>query len=73
MKIHQWVVRAKCRCGYLWTTPGSTSVTCKCGMCRISSGAPSADAGPVTDEAEWVAAVAADLGTPVADLILEQV
>ena len=33
--LHIWVTRAKCDCGYIWTTQGSPSVVCSCGGLQI--------------------------------------
>ncbi len=69
MISHHWVVRAKCECGYLWTTPGSYSVVCACGHVQIIDNVISGEALPV-DETEFKQAVARGLNVDVAELIL---
>jgi hypothetical protein len=69
---HQWITRGKCACGYLWTTPGAGDIICACGVSRIE-GHVLASGEPVIDEAEFAAAVAADLGRSLEDITIEQV
>lgn len=73
MIYHEWVVRGRCECGYLWTTPGSPSVVCACGHCAIVDNVPSQDVLPVTDEVEFKTAVAQDLSEPPENVTLIQV
>lgn len=68
--LHEWVIRAKCECGYLWTNPGSDSVTCKCGLSSIESGLFAGNAQDVTDENEFTQAVADDISCLITDLML---
>ena len=70
MVTHTWVVRARCSCGYLWTTPGSDSVRCVCGESAIVNNALVEGAVAVADEVDFVGAVAADLGVAVGELEL---
>jgi hypothetical protein len=69
MIAHEWVVRAKCTCGYIWTNPGSSSVVCKCGQTKIENGILTGG-DVVTDEVEFKQAVADDIATAVVNLIL---
>ncbi len=66
---HQWVTRAKCTCGYIWTTPGAPNVVCSCGNSEIANDVIlSGDA--VTDEEEFKQSVANDLAIDISELIL---
>jgi hypothetical protein len=76
MTIHRWVTRAKCpnpECcrAYIWSNPGSGSVVCGCGSSRIYKDVVLAG-DPVTDEEEWVQAVANDLTVPLEDLVVRE-
>lgn len=68
--LHEWVVRAKCQCGYIWTTPGSSSVACRCGLSGIEDGNLIGDAAEVVDEQEFTQAVADDISCLLSELIL---
>lgn len=69
MIVHVWVTRALCGCCYLWTTPGAASVVCACGSASIVDDVIVAG-NAVTDEAAFTAAVAADFGVTVDELVL---
>lgn len=60
MQIVQYVARAMCACGVLWTTPGSPSVLCACGASWILGDVPGGNAASCTDE-QFKAAVAGEL------------
>ena len=70
-EYHTWTARLKCTCGYTWTTPGSVDVMCKCGQSGISNNTPFGTQLTI-DENEFAAAVAADIGVDVVDLVLIQ-
>ena len=66
MSHHEvYVTRAKCNhCGsYLWTNPGSANVVCSCSRSEIVNNVR-LNCSDVTDEAEFLAAVAGDKGEP---------
>jgi len=70
--VHVWVTRALCpSTGYFWTNPGSPSIICSCGGHRIVDDVV-LSGEPVTDEAEFRAAVCADISVADADLDLRQ-
>ena len=69
MIAHKWVNRAKCSCGYVWTTEGSPNVVCACGKTQILDDILSGGED-VTDEVEFKNVVATDLGCTVDELIL---
>ncbi len=69
LTAHQWVNRAKCECGYIWTTPGAPNVVCSCGCAEIENDVV-LRGEEVTNEEEFKQAVANDLSIDVANLIL---
>lgn len=66
-----WRVRAKCDCGYIWTTGLNQSVICKCGISRIENGAVIIG-NEVIDENDFKSAVAADFNKDISDIVIEQ-
>lgn len=70
MILHEWTVRAKCECGYLWTNPGSTSVVCCCGQSSIIDGVLAGNAQVVTDDTKFKQAVADDISCTLDELML---
>lgn len=70
MITHTWYERAKCTCGYIWTTEHNQSVVCRCGSCSIQIGQVISIGLPV-DETEFKQAVAADYGHDVNNIIVE--
>ena len=69
MIAHKWVTRAKCGCGYLWTTEGSPSVVCACRQTQIIANILSGGEA-VTNEVDLKSVVATDLGCTVDELIV---
>lgn len=61
IRTYVWTTRAKCSCGYFWTTPGSSSVVCACALSAIIDNVVM-DGDQVADDVAFKAAVAADLG-----------
>ena len=66
-----WNVRAKCDCGYFWTTGVSQSVVCKCGDSKIENDVV-VSGDPVTDEAAFKLAVANDYNKDVSEITIIQ-
>jgi len=72
LRVHRWVTRAKAACGYFWTNPGCPHVVCACGAHSIINDVIiKGDA--VTDEDEFLSAVADSLGVTVESVVVEQV
>lgn len=72
MEIHTWYIRAKCTCGYIWTTNVHQSVTCACGASWIGTGdGPGGNFSEVTDEDEFKQAVSQSTSIPINELIIE--
>ena len=76
---YQYVDRAKCECGYIWTTidsrtgMASDSVVCACGSSQFIEGELSGLAVAIAvDDAEFKQAVSDDTGIDVDSLIIEQ-
>ena len=71
MQVHIWVTRAHCSCGYFWTTPGSPSVVCACGQCRIEENiiVAGSEVGE-NDESAFQEAVSVDLARPLDQLVI---
>ena len=76
---YQYVDRASCECGYVWTTIDSRtgvvsgSVVCACGSSQFIEGELSGLAvGIAVDDAEFKQAVSDDTGIDVGSLIIEQ-
>lgn len=67
--IHQWCLRAKCSCGYLWTNNVSEDIVCKCGNSSIENNIL-INCTAVDNEDEFREAVASDLGISVNELTL---
>lgn len=65
--VHTWIKRGSCSCGMVWTTPGSPSVRCACGVGGFVDGTPE-NLSSVTDEAGFHAAVAAAVGLACEDV-----
>lgn len=72
MKYHTWVVRTKCVCGYIWTTPGSPSVVCICVATEILDNIVIRGGADVMNEDEFKQAVADDINVIFDELALVQ-
>lgn len=70
MQIHTWYTRARCECGFIWTTEPLGSVVCQCGALQID-GADVSGAPLFFTEEEFNQAVAADFGLTVDEIIVE--
>lgn len=67
---YTWRVRAKCDCGYLWTTGVNQSVICKCGISKIENDTI-VIGSIVTDEEDFKLAVANDYNKNPSEIIVE--
>lgn len=74
MITYKYIDRAKCECGYLWTTVGtnppqtiSNSVICICKAIEFKDGVLIGESLPI-DEQEFKEAVAQDINIPISDL-----
>lgn len=70
---HQWVARAKCDCGFIWTNPGAPSVVCACRASILKDDVLISGPDLAHTDTEFKQAVADDLGVGIADLLLEKV
>ena len=71
MVTHIWYIRAKCNCGYFWTTGTNQSIVCKCGTSKIENGVViTGDA--VTNEEAFKLSIAEDYNEDVNEIIIEQ-
>lgn len=71
MKVaHEWSIRAKCECGYIWTNPISHSVVCKCGNTEIKNNEIIRGGTEPINEDEFKQEVSNDTGVSLDDLIL---
>ena len=65
-----YVIRARCDCGFIWTTPGSPSVICQCGTSSIIEGVPTVPSLPFTED-EFRSAAASEIGADPSQVTIE--
>lgn len=69
--VYTWNVRAKCDCGYFWTTGVAQSIVCKCGNSKIENDTVIIG-DPVTDEDDFKLAVANDYNKDISEITIIQ-
>jgi len=68
MVTFTYITRARCDCGFLWTTPGSANIICACGESSIISDAPAGGPGLPFSEDDFKQACADEVGVSVDDV-----
>lgn len=70
MIYYQYIEKAKCNCGYIWTTNPSDSVICACDELELSGTIVVRGVSLVVDEDEFKTAVAQELNENEADITI---
>lgn len=76
MLNYSYVTRAKCQCGFIWTTPGKNppatidqNIICSCGNIQIENNVIVGTSEPFTEE-EFKQAVADEYSENIDDIII---
>ena len=68
MLIEYWIDRARCRCGFVWTRPGTPSRHCACGSVFLSEEGDVVGPQKTFSEAQWQQAVADSIGVEASEV-----
>lgn len=70
MTYYEYIEKAKCTCGYVWTTSSSDNVRCACNDLELDGATVVSGTPLTTDEDEFKSAVATELQIDISELTL---